>query len=177
MEAGTSPSSPGPGVGVEPWRKLVLVLVVAGSAGVAAELGLLGHYEDWPQRIPLVALGAGAVACAWTVGRPSPLSLYVLRALMAAFAGAGVLGVYFHLRSNFEFEVEMLQETQPAGAADPSIFNLELVAESLRGALPALAPLAMLQLGLLGLLAGWRHPVFLEPRHNATKDDSRDSDS
>lgn len=155
-DRGGSPSSPGGGV--EPWRRLLLALVVAGSVGVAAELGLLGHYEDWAQRIPLLALGAGAVACAWAAARPNRLSLRVLRVLMTAFAAAGLLGVYFHVRSNFEFEFEMLLETSPAGAAAPSPFSLELVAESLRGALPALAPLAMLQLGLLGLLAGWRHP-------------------
>lgn len=157
MMAGGGPSS-SPGGGAEPWRRLLLALVVAGSAGVAAELGLLGHYEDWTQRIPLLALGAGAVGCAWAAARPNRLSLRVLRALMTAFAAAGLLGVYFHVRSNFEFEVEMLLETGPAGAAAPSPFSLGLVAESLRGALPALAPLAMLQLGLLGLLAAWRHP-------------------
>lgn len=157
---------------MEPWRKLLLLLAVVGSAGVAAELGLLGHYEDWPQRIPLLVLGAGTLACAWAGGRPSRLSLRVLRAIMTAFAAAGVLGVYFHLRSNFEFEAEMLLESLPARAPDPSIFNLQLAAESLRGALPALAPLAMLQLGLLGLLAAWRHPALREPPHLATKDDS-----
>ncbi len=148
------------GAAVEPWRRIVLALVVAGSAGVAAELGLLGHYEDWSQRIPLLALGAGTVACVWTGVRPSLASLRLLRGLMTAFAASGVLGVYFHLRSNFEFEAEMLTETLPAGAADPSLASLDLVAASLRGALPALAPLAMLQLGLLGLLACWRHPVL-----------------
>lgn len=124
--------------GVEPWRKLVLVLVVAGSAGVAAELGLLGHYEDWPQRIPLVALGAGAVACAWAGGHPSRLSISVLRVLMTAFAGAGGLGVYFHFRSNFEFEVEMLLETLPTGAPPPP--RLSSTLNSLRRACGAHCP-------------------------------------
>lgn len=159
------------GGAAEPWRRLALALALAGSAGVAAELGLLGHYEDWAQRIPLLTLGAGAVACAWAVGRPSRLSLRVLQGVMTTFAAAGLLGVYFHVRSNFEFEFEMLLETRPAGAADPSPFSLELATESLRGALPALAPLAMLQIGLLGLLASWRHPVLREPLASPPKDD------
>ncbi len=143
---------------IETWRRIVLALVVAGSGGIAAELGLLGHYEDWSQRIPLFVLGAGTVAGVWAGLRPSRLSIRLLQGLMAAFAASGVLGVYFHFRSNFDFEVEMLMETLPARAADPPLASLELVAESLRGALPTLAPLAMLQLGLLGLLVGWRHP-------------------
>lgn len=148
---------------METWRRIVLALVVAGSAGVAAELGLLGHYEDWAQRIPLLALGAGTVAGVWAGARPSRLAVRLLQGLMAAFAASGVLGVYFHVRSNFDFEVEMLLETLPA-RADPSIASLELVVASLRGALPTLAPLAMLQLGLLGLLACWRHPCLSAPR-------------
>ena len=59
MADGGGPSSSSGG-GAEPWRRLLLALVVAGSAGIAAELGLLGRYEDWAQRIPLLAL----VACA-----------------------------------------------------------------------------------------------------------------
>jgi len=136
----------------------VLALVVAGSGGVAAELGLLGHYEDWSQRIPLLALGAGMVAGVWAGLRPCRPSIRLLQGLMAAFAASGVLGVYFHFRSNFDFEVEMRMEAAPADGAGPSLASLELVAESLRGALPTLAPLAMLQLGLMGLLVCWRHP-------------------
>ena len=151
-------------VKVEPWRKILLALVATGCVGVAAELGLLGHYEDWAQRIPLLALIGGTIAGVWAGVGPSRSSLRFLQALMTAFAATGVLGVYFHLRSNFEFEVEMLMETLPPDAGAPSIASLDLVVASLRGALPALAPLAMLQLGMLGLLASWRHPVLLQAK-------------
>ncbi len=134
--------------------------MLAGTAGIAAELGLLGHYEDAAQWIPLVVLGTGAGSCIWVALRPSRPSVRALQAVMAACALAGLLGVYFHLRANFEFEMEMMLETLPARAEDASFASLGLLAESLRGALPALAPAAMVQLGLLGMLAGWRHPAL-----------------
>jgi hypothetical protein len=69
---------------------------------------------------------------------------------MVAYVLAGALGVFLHLRSNVEFEKEMR----------PSIAGRELVLETLTGAIPALAPGAMAQLGLLGLLICYRHPLI-----------------
>ena len=69
---------------------------------------------------------------------------------MFAFVLVGLLGVWFHLTGNREFELEM-----DPGASGPS-----LAWEALRGATPTLAPSAMIFLGLLGLMAAWRHPAL-----------------
>jgi len=45
----------------------------------------------------------------------------------------------------------------------PSMAGLELLVESLTGAMPALAPGTMAQLGLLGLLVCFRHPALSAP--------------
>jgi hypothetical protein len=69
---------------------------------------------------------------------------------MALMIGAGLLGMWLHYDSNVEFELEM---TPSIGAAD-------LFRESMTGAIPALAPGTMIQLGLIGLLSAYRHPVL-----------------
>ena len=68
--------------------------------------------------------------------------------IMVLYLLIGALGVYFHLRGNVEFAVER----------DPSLSGLKLLWKALRGATPALAPGALAQLGLLGLLYTYGHP-------------------
>lgn len=131
-------------------RTLILALLLVGMVGLAAELLLLEHYEDWEQLIPLVLLGAGVVGVAAAWVRPTPRTIRILQGVMTLFIVAGLLGVWFHYRGNVEFELER----------QPSLSGLMLLWESLRGATPALAPAALTQLGLLGLLFSYRHPAF-----------------
>ena len=67
---------------------------------------------------------------------------------MAAFLGAGLLGVYLHFAGNVEFAIERT----------PELRGFALVWKALRGATPALAPGALAQLGLLGLIYTYTHP-------------------
>lgn len=136
-------------VAVEPWRRLALGLLLLSTAGIAAELVLLEHYEDLPQWAPLalLALGllaAGALAAKPTLGRVRALQVVALAQVLAA-----AVGIFLHVRSNVEFELELR----------PGVGGWPLVVETLRGAIPALAPGAMAQLGLLGLLVCFRHPA------------------
>jgi hypothetical protein len=135
---------------IEPWRRLGLWLLLVGIAGVGLELVLLEHYEDPWQWAPLALLGLGLVVGGALLVRPAPATVHALRAAMAAYVVAGGVGVYFHLKANLEFERELR----------PSMAGIELVFETLRGAMPALAPGAMAQLGLLGLLVAFRHPIL-----------------
>ncbi len=137
------------GVSVERWRRRLLLIVLFGAAGLAAELVLLDHHEDWRQWIPLVFLGGGTIAGGWLAIHPSRAAVRAFRTLSAACVPAGVLGVWFHFASNVEFEREL----------HPHSGGLELVRESLGGAMPTLAPGAMVALGLLGMLAASGHPA------------------
>jgi hypothetical protein len=134
----------------EGWRRLATYLLLFGVVGVAAELVLLGHYEDPWQWAPLALLGVGLLATLGVAVRPVPGLLRTLRALMVLYVIAGGVGVYLHLNANVEFERELR----------PSIGGSELIVEVLRGAIPALAPGAMAQLGLLGLLICYHHPLI-----------------
>jgi hypothetical protein len=135
---------------MEPWRRLALYLLVFGTVGVSAELLLLEHFEDSAQWIPLALLGVGLIAALAVALRPGPRLVRALRGVMLLFVLSGVAGIYFHLKANVEFELELR----------PSMAGGELVIESLKGAMPALAPGTMVQLGLLGLLVCYRHPAL-----------------
>jgi len=140
------------GAGEEPGRvrRLLLVVILIGILGLAAELALLEHTEDTLQWVPLVSLALGFVLALAVALRPSPATLRPFQAVMAAFVAAGALGFYLHLRGNVEFELE----------ADPNLGGVALAWAALKGATPSLAPGALAQLGLLGLVFTHRHPAL-----------------
>jgi hypothetical protein len=132
------------------WRRLAVYLLIFGIAGTATELVLLEHYEDPWQWTPLALLALGGALGVALAARPSRATLRALKPLMALYVLAGALGVFLHLRSNVEFERELR----------PTIAGRDLMMETLKGAIPAFAPGAMVQLGLLGLLICYRNPLL-----------------
>ncbi len=134
---------------IESWRRYLLYISLFGAVGLLAELYLLDHYDGWKQWIPLVLLATGTTSGLWLATRPSVAAVRTFRILLAAYVPAGLLGVYFHFRSNVEFELEL----------HPNSSGLELFMESLGGAMPSLAPGAMISLGLLGILVCLQHPA------------------
>lgn len=130
-----------------PW----LVLITAG--GLLLELLLLGHFDDPWQWVPLVILALVLLATPAVVRRPGPRSLRLFRTLMFGCLVAGGIGVILHLKGNYEWELEQ----------SPELRGLALFWEAIRGATPALAPGAMAQLGLVGLLFTFRHPALRDP--------------
>ena len=129
--------------------QLLLALVVIGIVGLEVELALLRHAESFSQWIPHVTLFIGLLATAAVYFRTGPRTLRVFQTMMIIFTAVGALGVYFHLHGNVEFAQER----------DPSLSGVRLLWKALRGASPALAPGALAQLGLLGLLYGYKHPA------------------
>lgn len=123
-------------------RRAIVVILVLGMGGILIELLLLEHFEDVLQWMPLALLGLGLIALAWHARAPRPASARTFRVIMTAFLVSGVLGVYLHYRGNVEFERERR----------PQATGWQLFREAMMGATPALAPGAMIQLGLLGLL-------------------------
>ncbi len=133
-----------------PLRGLLLAVIVVGILGLAAELVLLEHYEEVWQVVPLAALGLALLTAGAVAARPGRATLQGFRGVMAALSVAGLVGVYLHFQGNVEFERE----------SDSGLSGLPLVWEALRGATPALAPGALAQLGLLGLVFAHRHPAL-----------------
>jgi hypothetical protein len=131
-------------------RQLLLALVFIGIVGLEVELALLRHAESFTQWIPHMALMIGLLSTVAVYFRPGRPTLKVFQLLMLAFLVVGALGVFYHLKGNIEFALER----------DPSLTGVGLLWKALRGASPALAPGALPQLGLLGLLYGYKHPAL-----------------
>jgi len=133
-----------------PLRQLVLALVFIGIVGLEIELALLRHAESFSQWIPHAALIVGLISTMAVYFRPNAATLKAFQAIMLVFVIVGALGVYLHFRGNVDFALER----------DPSLSGMRLVWKALRGATPALAPGALAQLGLLGLIYAYRHPAI-----------------
>lgn len=131
-------------------RQLVLALVFIGIVGLEVELALLRHAESFTQWIPHVALMIGLLSTLAVYFRPTAVTLKAFQIVMLIFVVVGALGLYLHYRGNVNFALER----------DPSLTGVRLIWKALRGATPALAPGALAQLGLLGLIYTYRHPAL-----------------
>ena len=130
-------------------RQFVLLVLAVGLVGVGVELMLLEHYEDWWQIAPLALIAANLVVVLWVAASPSLPSVQSLRVLMVAMLAAGAIGVVLHYQANSEFQLEM----------NPGLRGFDLFFKAIHAKVPpALAPAAMAQLALLGLLYTYRHP-------------------
>ena len=133
-------------------RQLVLGLVFIGIVGLEIELALLRHAESFSQWIPHIVLLIGLVSTVAVAVHPGIKTMRTFKAMMWLFVAIGLLGLFFHYKGNVEFAVER----------DPTLRGFRLIWKALRGATPALAPGALSQLGLLGLIYTYRHPALSE---------------
>ena len=113
-------------------------------------MALLEHFDSATQWIPLALLVVVIGAAVAVALRPTPPVVRFFQAVMALCVVTGVVGIFLHYRGNAEFELER----------DGSLRGLRLFWEAIRGATPALAPGALSQLGLLGLVFTYRHPAL-----------------
>lgn len=134
-------------------RALLLGVLLFGALGLAAELTRVEHWEAPAQWVPLGLLGVIVLATLGIWARPFPAAVKLFRGLMVATLLAGCLGAVLHFRAN------AIQERQ----ADPTARGPELVDAALSGPAPTLAPGALIQLALLGLVAVYRHPGLDRP--------------
>ena len=135
-------------------RRLLLGLLAFGLVGTATDLFLIGHYEDVWQVAPLAMIGLALVVAAALALTDRPtgraaMTVWLFRAVMVLLILTGGVGAVLHYRANMEFKLEM----------DPSLSGLTLFSSVVRAkAPPAMAPAALMFLGLLGLVAAYRRP-------------------
>jgi hypothetical protein len=131
-------------------RGWLLAVLAVGLAGTLVELLLLAHYEEIWQWSPLVLIAITLGGMAWHRARPGTASVRGLQVLMVLMVASGGVGAALHMRGAAEFQLEI----------DPSMPRRTLVTKVLRAqSPPALAPGVMMQLGLIGLVALYRHPA------------------
>ena len=136
-------------------RKLLLGVLAVGLIGSAADLMLLGHYEDAWQMVPLVLIAAAVLIVGWLLVKNTAAAVTALRITMVLCVASGVIGMTLHFNGNREFQHEL----------DPSLSGWALFSTVMTAkAPPALAPGAMIQLGLIGLVSTYRHPALTRSR-------------
>lgn len=132
-------------------RRLLLALLALGLTGMGTELVMLEHYEDLNMRLPLVAIAASLVAVGYHAAVRSARSVRVLQTMAALLVVLGGVGVGLHYFGSREFQIEM----------DPTLSGWPMFWKVLHmKAPPTLAPGALAQLGLLGLITTYRHPAI-----------------
>jgi hypothetical protein len=132
-------------------RRLLLALVSLGLLGTGVDLVLLEHYEDSWQLAPLFLIVLALLAILGHVVSRAAGSIRVLQLTMVLLIVGGVLGIGLHYKGNLEFQLDM----------NPEASQWELFTKVIRAkAPPALAPAAMAQLGLVGLIFSYRHPAL-----------------
>lgn len=124
-------------------------MLFVGLLGTGTELLLLQHTETLWELIPLVLIGLALIILTWHAIARHPASVLLIRGVMALFLVAGVAGMALHYQSSMEFRLE----------TNPSLNGWALFwATIFAKTPPALAPGAMVQLGLLGLVYTYQHP-------------------
>ncbi len=97
---------------------------------------------------------------AWVARTGSARAVTAFRIAMVLVVCTGLLGVLMHYNGSREFQIEM----------DPALTGWALFVKVMRAkAPPTLAPAAMLQAGLVGLLYTWRHPALGVPTNGVVK--------
>jgi hypothetical protein len=136
-------------------RRILLAILVLGIAGISVELWLLAHTEDFYQLIPLWLAALGVIAIVTVALRPASATVRLFQAIMTLFLISGIVGMYLHFQVNMEFQLEM----------DPALSGMALFRKAILAKTPpALAPGAMIQLGLIGLAYTFRHPALAPGR-------------
>ena len=136
--------------GVSTIRRLLLAVVVLGMAGTLTDLLLLAHYEDSAQLIPIGLIVTALAVVLGHLLHGGRASVRVLQAVMLLCVVAGLAGIGLHFNGAAEFQLEI----------DPSLDWRGLIRKvSGSQSPPLLAPGAMVQLGLVGLIYAFRHPA------------------
>ena len=121
-------------------KKIILIGFLLMMLGTVSELYLLNHYEDTLQFIPILSIGLLLLLVLVLFFYRSKFLHMAFKILLVLTALSGIYGSFLHLQANYEFELEMT----------PTLSGWDLFLESLSGALPALAPLSMVVLALIG---------------------------
>ena len=123
-------------------RRLLMFTLLTGMLGIVAELLITSHTEDLSQWIPIALTLVALLSLGWLVIAGNQASVRVFQFVMASFLVSGLAGIGLHYKGRVEFKLE----------SSPSLSGFALFREAMRSkSPPALAPGAMILLGLIGL--------------------------
>lgn len=129
----------------------MLAILIFAMMGTVVDLVLYVHYQDSWQWIPFALLGVAAASLAGLVAFPRGATVRAFRVAMVLLIAGGVAGIVFHVQASAEFHGELDWQAE-------RWHSIMVVLHS--KVPPTLAPGGLMQMGLLGLAATYRHPVF-----------------
>lgn len=133
-------------------RQFLLVLAGFLCIGTIAELGLIEHWDDPPQILPIVLCILGLVVVVTFLIRPQRNTIRWLRWIMGITLAGSLFGIYEHIEHNIGFALEI----RPNATIGDVFF------EALGGANPLLAPGMLGVAALLAIAATYYHPLLAE---------------
>jgi hypothetical protein len=131
-------------------RQWILAAIAAALVVMEGELIFVRHFgNNNGQMIAVVLTSAGLLATGWHVIARNTPSIIVFRFLMYLFLVFGIDGLLVH----YNFAAHAALKSHPA------LGGLPLLYAALSGDIPLLAPGLLIQVGLLGLLYTFHHPL------------------
>ena len=121
-------------------KQVIVLAFLFMMIGTLLELYLLNHYEDTLQLIPVFCIAIALINSIFIYFKRSKVTFNIFKVVLFLTSLSGLYGVFLHLQANYEFEQEVT----------PTANFWELILESISGAFPALAPLSMVVLALIG---------------------------
>ena len=128
------------------------MLSVAGFSCVVTivELWFEEHTGSAPQLIPFILCGLGVAATVAALIRPRRITLRLLRTVIAAMLVGSLFGLFEHVEHNLESAKEIR----------PNATFSFLLADTLHGANPLLAPCILALAAVLAMTATYFHPAL-----------------
>jgi hypothetical protein len=128
-------------------RPLILVIMGIGTLGILGELLLLEHYKFDSQWIAVMLTLLTGVCTVILGFNPNARVMRVVQLALLLVVLGSAFGVLEHVKTNYD--------RMENGS---NVSSLSPIWQALKGRAPALAPGALAQLGLLGLLFMYKHP-------------------
>jgi hypothetical protein len=144
-------------------RRSLIGLAAIAAAGTGLELVLLRHWDNGLEVIPFIALVVLGLAVGVLAARPGRRAVRIVRILAASVAIVGAVGVFIHIRSNYEAAPLDFRYTDSWPTTAEPIRWL-LAATDTVGPSPTLAPAAIAFAAIVLLAATLRHPALIEDR-------------
>ena len=139
-------------------RRWLIALSALAAVGTLLELLLLRHWDNGLELIPFVSLAVlGGAIWVLVVARDAR-AVRVVRAIAAAVAVSGTIGVIIHVRSNYEAApLDFRYTASWPTTAEP--IRWLLAATDTVGPSPTLAPMALTFAAIALFVATLRHPA------------------
>jgi hypothetical protein len=144
-------------------RRWLIAISGLAAVGTALELLLLRHWDNGLEVTPFVSLATLGVAIAILAYAHSARAVHVARLVSSVVAASGAIGVFIHVRANYEAAPLDFRFTDSWPTTAEPIRWL-LAATDTVGPSPTLAPAALTFAALALLAATLRHPALAGAR-------------